>query len=198
MRFLNLVDFNSRPSARGDSGERCDCGCSQFQFTPLREGRLSILPLPTARQAFQFTPLREGRLYRNLLMEYIDRFQFTPLREGRLKPSLLECAFRLFQFTPLREGRHDGTIAAATANVFQFTPLREGRHLQHRTPGHHCEISIHAPPRGATIYTTCIINSSYFNSRPSARGDSNHSVSSSSSAGFQFTPLREGRPEVRT
>ena len=34
---------------------------SAFQFTPLREGRLSASHCDTARRIFQFTPLREGR-----------------------------------------------------------------------------------------------------------------------------------------
>ena len=34
-------------------------------------------------------------------------------------------------------------------------------------------ISIHAPPRGATVCESCISTPIYFNSRPSARGDQN-------------------------
>ena len=54
-------------------------------------------------------------------------------------------------------------------------------------------ISIHAPPRGATLpYTTIIIHLTHFNSRPSARGDPKCALLHPSSI-FQFTPLREGR-----
>ena len=99
--------------------------------------------------------------------------------------------------------------------VFQFTPLREGRR-KHR-PQHPDErdISIHAPPRGATMPSPSVTASTNFNSRPSARGDphgtnlpnsffisihapprgATHFVSSYGSVlQFQFTPLREGRP----
>ena len=57
--------------------------------------------------------------------------------------------------------------------LFQFTPLREGRQRQRWLDYQADDISIHAPPRGATI-----------------------SASESSVHGylFQFTPLREGRP----
>ena len=98
--------------------------------------------------------------------------------------------------------------------VFQFTPLREGRR-KHR-PQHPDErdISIHAPPRGATMPSPSVTASTNFNSRPSARGDphgtnlpnsffisihapprgATHFVSSYGSVlQFQFTPLREGR-----
>ena len=54
-----------------------------------------------------------------------------------------------FQFTPLREGRLAGLCVAALAGI-----------------------SIHAPPRGATTFRpTARASSTYFNSRPSARGD---------------------------
>ena len=55
----------------------------------------------------------------------------------------------LFQFTPLREGRRRCWEKEPTREEFQFTPLREGRqHLKK---------------------FFCVL--SYFNSRPSARGD---------------------------
>ena len=55
-------------------------------------------------------------------------------------------------------------------------------------------ISIHAPPRGATERNAdCCIPGGYFNSRPSARGDST-SQKERMKMLFQFTPLREGRP----
>ena len=33
--------------------------------------------------AFQFTPLREGRLSGCVALDKVELFQFTPLREGR-------------------------------------------------------------------------------------------------------------------
>ena len=82
-------------------------------------------------------------------------------------------------------------------------------------------ISIHAPPRGATLARMAGFQRRwYFNSRPSARGDkmlrnrmnwniiSIHApprgatppvlrMAGNTSDVFQFTPLREGRPELR-
>ena len=56
--------------------------------------------------------------------------------------------------------------------TFQFTPLREGRHERVRVTEYHYEISIHAPPRGATMFMGMAApRRSNFNSRPSARGD---------------------------
>ena len=101
-----------------------------------------------------------------------------------------------FQFTPLREGRLDDVMNALKPILFQFTPLREGRHVS---------------DEGVRVHF-------YFNSRPSARGDSCTSISSvlftisihapprgatqligigCGSSIFQFTPLREGRLPIR-
>ena len=103
-----------------------------------------------------------------------------------------------FQFTPLREGRPVAAVVDALSVLFQFTPLREGRRCHLRALFKPQSISIHAPPRGATVVHRELIaeQQADFNSRPSARGDP---VSSSfvSGAIFQFTPLREGRRKVR-
>ena len=56
--------------------------------------------------------------------------------------------------------------------IFQFTPLREGRREAALMLANSF-ISIHAPPRGATRRPQCSSGTAgYFNSRPSARGDS--------------------------
>ena len=121
---------------------------------------------------FQFTPLREGRRYMVKKGEHAALFQFTPLREGRLVPS---------------------SGMATCGAIFQFTPLREGR-LPYSPQAVHRFISIHAPPRGATSALRSSAQSSYFNSRPSARGDGGDISRNPCPKGFQFTPLREGRP----
>ena len=56
-------------------------------------------------------------------------------------------------------------------------------------------ISIHAPPRGATPFCVLFSCFLYFNSRPSARGDYDDGTRVLKSYLFQFTPLREGRPQ---
>ena len=54
------------------------------------------------------------------------------------------------------------------------------------------DISIHAPPRGATAGANLPHFAANFNSRPSARGDRTRG-GNAPDARFQFTPLREGR-----
>ena len=59
-------------------------------------------------------------------------------------------------------------------------------------------ISIHAPPRGATASSTPSTTWASISIHAPPRGATSSSSPSSVSAAFQFTPLREGRREIRT
>ena len=98
----------------------------------------------------------------------------------------------------------------------QFTPLREGRLLDFLHRRVSVDISIHAPPRGATrgigdINTTCNISihapprgatealavagvRRLFQFTPLREGRLSWRAKSFAPKTFQFTPLREGRP----
>ena len=142
-----------------------------FQFTPLREGRRMQTISAPAMKKFQFTPLREGRRQGRAVPSPKNRisihapprgatsttrqifsmheFQFTPLREGRQITWQDWQNEPEFQFTPLREGRPPAPLESHRLRLFQFTPLREGRQVQGKNRDAE-DISIHAPPRGAT------------------------------------------------
>ena len=100
-------------------------------------------------------------------------FQFTPLREGRRHRHRIIHRRSLFQFTPLREGRRGLSAKTPETLYFNSRPSARGDAFQYimRIIG---EISIHAPPRGATL----------------SRWRTPFPIS------FQFTPLREGRPDL--
>ena len=100
-------------------------------------------------------------------------FQFTPLREGRLaRPPQRKKEGLNFNSRPSARGDAAAALDALTADLFQFTPLREGRHSPGRWGCQPNGISIHAPPRGATACAQLQgRQQTYFNSRPSARGD---------------------------
>ena len=143
---------------------------------------------------FQFTPLREGRPAMCLDRSFmLSLFQFTPLREGR-RQSSGAMSMTQIDFNSRPSARGDTNWGGKAMNkLFQFTPLREGRHA-HLDNGLFGEnISIHAPPRGATgfdvlcgnaqlfqftplregrhVAAFSVVKLFYFNSRPSARGD---------------------------
>ena len=131
--FLSFVafHFNSRPSARGDMVYLHRSSIYGISIHAPPRGATGLHFLCVGYSVFQFTPLREGRQNsRGNLRRYYKRFQFTPLREGRRRTPTTKTTERLFQFTPLREGR--------------LADVRESWARE--------KISIHAPPRGATIH----------------------------------------------
>ena len=78
-----------------------------------------------------------------------------------------------FNSRPSARGDIQSFGRCTSGHLFQFTPLREGRRPFVLCPSVDLLISIHAPPRGATRPAGHRqVNVAYFNSRPSARGDS--------------------------
>ena len=165
------LHFNSRPSARGDVDVRMEIAKLIISIHAPPRGATQPLHVELHIKAFQFTPLREGRRHLAWLRgpaPYFNSrpsargdfsvrrevvvllFQFTPLREGRQVLLYNHKRGRKFQFTPLREGRLCNMAYQGPRCQFQFTPLREGRHETLLQRGWFTEISIHAPPRGAT------------------------------------------------
>ena len=128
---------------------------------------------PESQQARQFTPLREGRLLDFLHRRVsVDISIHAPPRgatrgigdinttcnisihappRGATEALAVAGVRRLFQFTPLREGRLSWRAKSFAPKTFQFTPLREGRQGRHGDGARRHDISIHAPPRGATV-----------------------------------------------
>ena len=167
-RFLN---FNSRPSARGDHRQ-----------TPLfRRRRISIHAPPRGATGvmyrmmcicdyFNSRPSARGDQIAGTHTRRFPHFNSRPSARGddsrtyEVKPELISI------HAPPRGATRTGTYCYYR-NAFQFTPLREGRRDVADTVAFRW-ISIHAPPRGATPRVVRRQGRrKYFNSRPSARGD---------------------------
>ena len=146
-------------------------------------------------------------------------FNSRPCGRGDLWRQSLSIRALIFQFTPLREGRRAACAPADALHHFNSRPCGRGD----LPPVHHGQrekrISIHAPAGGATgDHDKTRLGQDHFNSRPCGRGDAQQSqptapkpISIHAPAGgatacwyvelladtlFQFTPLREGRPEA--
>ncbi len=77
---------------------------------------------------------------------------------------------------------------------FQFTPLREGRHVPRVRRDAEDFISIHAPPRGATLKNYILVRYDGISIHAPPRGATCPLLQSNPlRLEFQFTPLREGR-----
>ena len=171
-------------------------GADRFQFTPLREGRhrrcderleahpISIHAPPRGATSqcnrnnpqphFNSRPSARGDEAKQRKKESYNEFQFTPLREGRRYFDTVPHKATKFQFTPLREGRRTEINHIGLTCDFNSRPSARGD----GDGGHfrNWQISIHAPPRGATPR---------YAGRIYPRK-------------FQFTPLREGRLALAT
>ena len=108
-----------------------------------------FMDMGTGKSLFQFTPLREGRLTKAECLDLPEKFQFTPLREGRPDGAAQSAASIISIHAPprgattkLHPAQHQDNIsihapprgatgrtwyADYTYGEFQFTPLREGR-----------------------------------------------------------------------
>ncbi len=143
--------FNSRPSARGDIGQNAgERRGTYFNSRPSARGDHDRQAAAAARPKFQFTPLREGRLEQIIGTDGVIKFQFTPLREGRRETTFTTDALMEFQFTPLREGRRYWQPCEKHHRHFNSRPSARGD-TSYRPEQRLYIISIHAPPRGATI-----------------------------------------------
>ena len=156
-------------------GRRCRCIIAVpggiFQFTPLREGRrtgtsakrlcghISIHAPPRGatqmrcasckRISFQFTPLREGRPHRCMGGCRNGYFNSRPSARGDELPRL--WLSKQLHFNSRPSARGDGAMARRTRPkpYFNSRPSARGDKMQ-ITQIQSKNISIHAPPRGAT------------------------------------------------
>ena len=209
-------DFNSRPSARGNSdGGGLRIPHQNFNSRPSARGDRR----KGYEELFRFISIHappRGATRRTHNAGSPRLFQFTPLREGRRNSRKSRLMGRYFNSRPSARG--DGVVKDGRIHQRDFNsrPSARGDGLPGVYPPGMTRISIHAPPRGATggyavgatLMTISIhapprgatgsiyknrIAVGYFNSRPSARGDLNPPPPRAAVPVFQFTPLREGR-----
>ena len=164
-----------------------------FQFTPLREGRpyTNNVRLPRLLISIHAPPRGATRSFQQcpVAPEYfnsrpsargdpacpspcgIPAFQFTPLREGRPLQAAICPAASYFNSRPSARGDKNTSKFFCVLSYFNSRPSARGDQRTDKCAGIK-RISIHAPPRGATLLSGLM--------------DGNQDI-------FQFTPLREGR-----
>ena len=169
---------------------------SSFQFTPLREGRrhdardharlihISIHAPPRGATPMIciysadctisiHAPPRGATTTSCTSRRRKFYFNSRPSARGDRRSRKTACSGNYFNSRPSARGDESVLRTQPRPSAFQFTPLREGRLACFHVMT--CRsISIHAPPRGATILMALLMAAlllQYFNSRPSARGD---------------------------
>ena len=189
---INIFQFTPLREGRRDAPRRVSAG-SAFQFTPLREGRrepLQFLPefvnfnsRPSARGdgnwirkiktidiSIHAPPRGATRLPEYWYYSIYISIHAPPRGATRL-PLHWKKSARISIHAPPRGATDVMRTRSRRLTSFQFTPLREGRRTACAVAFVRLLISIHAPPRGATMRHRLRLPPSYFNSRPSARGD---------------------------
>ena len=164
-------NFNSRPSARGDTKRRSCLRILSFQFTPLREGRHRGRSLEGKMVISIHAPPR-GATTRSSASARSATFQFTPLREGRHPRRSANSRMFISIHAPPRGATCSKCSASLRRRYFNSRPSARGDPGNPACSAVERTISIHAPPRGATkwgLFTPR--TTAHFNSRPSARGD---------------------------
>ena len=215
--------FNPRPCTRGDRSRCIRCGWFRcFNPRPCTRGDRSPGNPWIGSSGFQSTPLHEGRRddCRRFRVAYIVSIH-APARGATSGTSTRP---RMpWGFNPRPCTRGDVCLfrqAGLRRMVSIHAPARGATDRPHNRTVNEIAVSIHAPARGATLMlafmrakfsvsihapargatTTRSISGATpvgFNPRPCTRGDpsiSRHLCS----AGFQSTPLHEGRPPTES
>ena len=166
--------FNSRPSARGDRSSIMAFLAYAISIHAPPRGATARQNVGDCIRVFQFTPLREGRRHRQPTRTSTSDFNSRPSARGdRLRCAIgvhhsisihapprgatgghVGCQLQRSYFNSRPSARGDSSSAAtrmSAASTFQFTPLREGRQCGGQLHQGASYISIHAPPRGATL-----------------------------------------------
>ena len=149
--LLVVVDnnFNSRPSARGDFSICPSTHVSVFQFTPLREGRRSILAKSEVRTYFNSRPSARGDARRDRTPHRRQISIHAPPR-GATAGYYGNGAWVLdFNSRPSARGDRVRTFVFVAGNISIHAPPR-GATAESFAAEARKYISIHAPPRGAT------------------------------------------------
>ena len=98
------VDFNSRPSARGDECDSPTRETAEISIHAPPRGATGVISPLSSCVLFQFTPLCEGRQVVHKPQKTAVLFQFTPLREGRLPDGGEEESKENFNSRPSARG----------------------------------------------------------------------------------------------
>ena len=121
------------------------------------------------------------------------RFQFTPLREGRRRSKSSITAHLNFNSRPSARGDDYLTDKPLEATDISIHAPPRGATSWHWRSRSIRAISIHAPPRGATLHSAVKRpRRDDFNSRPSARGDTKQTEQWLSFSYFNSRPSARG------
>ena len=190
--FARLKNFNSRPSARGDSaGGLPAAPAVYFNSRPSARGDLPFCVLFSFVLYFNSRPSARGDGIRERAAAPTENFNSRPSARGDCNCRKSRRWNHISIHAPPRGATAGRGRAVSHDSISIHAPPRGATDRRYHTR-RALMISIHAPPRGATLLPVYAARGLYFNSRPSARGDTTMTTPIMRRR-FQFTPLREGR-----
>ena len=149
------------------------------------------------RHLFQFTPLREGRLNCQTRDGGQRNFNSRPSARGDTLVQRLACLLVISIHAPPRGATRRFLDDLQKQQISIHAPPRGA--TRHDAGGSHADaISIHAPPRGATELLASRAVALKISIHAPPRGATNVELVTLENIEFQFTPLREGRPNGRS
>ena len=167
--------------------------CVLFQFTPLREGRRKCRAVPAADGNFNSRPSARGDAVALNIAVPTSDFNSRPSARGdyrRINPYIDTMHFNS---RPSARGDDVGEWVFTIKHISIHAPPR-GATVPKTYQFHKKAISIHAPPRGATDGGVARRNRRVISIHAPPRGATGvKSISVWGFCPFQFTPLREGR-----
>ena len=151
-RTYTLQDFNSRPSARGDMLSAFLLIHSLISIHAPPRGATHFFAIFWRKNIFQFTPLREGRLPGLKRGDPVGRyFNSRPSARGDEKPQKTRKRHAHFNSRPSARGDRDARGQRHVRRYFNSRPSARGDAYARAIIRRMVRISIHAPPRGATV-----------------------------------------------
>ena len=127
----------------------------EFQFTPLREGRRAMRGDSGTSDDIAIHAPPRGATPTSSRHKRRRHFNSRPSARGDGKPFRARPALADFNSRPSARGDQKLLRILGIETEFQFTPLREGRRELATLARKILQISIHAPPRGATSSASC-------------------------------------------
>ena len=141
---------------------------------------------------FQFTPLREGRLMLNMSITGRLYFNSRPSARGDRRCGKADMRQALFQFTPLREGRPSRAKRKLCPRNFNSRPSARGDPVLFARATSHAHFNSRPSARGDLSGHVAPLDLE-FQFTPLREGRRTAALHAAIAALFQFTPLREGR-----
>ena len=195
--LFKLVYFNSRPSARGDEiAEKQDMSAGISIHAPPR-GATALSVQHQKRQVnFNSRPSARGDEFPLNAGSPFLYFNSRPSARGDPLDRLTLSFPFYFNSRPSARGDSSGIRVCRHKNISIHAPPRGATSSVAHTAGD-SNISIHAPPRGATTAAQNVVQGYLFQFTPLREGRRMTRCISSFASSFQFTPLREGRRMFR-